>query len=98
MSREFFKNILNQIYLLRCYFSFWHFLLSSLKPCKSNNKSSYISVSFLCVFLLSYPENIMPDAEGYEPKTMTIGTNNVFEVGCGTLGFFFFFNYIVLKH
>ncbi|KAG7458874.1 hypothetical protein MATL_G00225230 [Megalops atlanticus] len=29
-----------------------------------------------------YPENIMPDAEGVEPKTMTIGTNNVFEVGC----------------
>ncbi|XP_064190658.1 dynactin subunit 6-like [Anguilla rostrata] len=29
-----------------------------------------------------YPENIMPDAEGTEPKTMTIGTNNVFEVGC----------------
>ncbi|MCJ8749051.1 hypothetical protein PDJAM_G00171690 [Pangasius djambal] len=27
----------------------------------------------------SYPENIMPDTEGYEPKTMTIGTNNVFE-------------------
>uniref|UniRef100_A0A3Q2QI20 Dynactin subunit 6 n=1 Tax=Fundulus heteroclitus TaxID=8078 RepID=A0A3Q2QI20_FUNHE len=30
----------------------------------------------------SYPENIMPDSEGVEPKTMTIGTNNVFEVGC----------------
>ncbi|XP_055012539.1 dynactin subunit 6-like [Boleophthalmus pectinirostris] len=29
----------------------------------------------------SYPENIMPDA-GLEPKTMIIGTNNVFEVGC----------------
>ncbi|KAJ8336132.1 hypothetical protein SKAU_G00394750 [Synaphobranchus kaupii] len=29
-----------------------------------------------------YAENIMPDAEGIEPKTMTIGTNNVFEVGC----------------
>ncbi|AWO97676.1 Dynactin subunit 6 isoform 3 [Scophthalmus maximus] len=33
-------------------------------------------------FLCSYPENIMPDSEGVEPKTMTIGTNNVFEVGC----------------
>uniref|UniRef100_A0A8C2WYC6 Dynactin subunit 6 n=1 Tax=Cyclopterus lumpus TaxID=8103 RepID=A0A8C2WYC6_CYCLU len=33
----------------------------------------------------SYPENIMPDTEGVEPKTMTIGTNNVFEVGCGIL-------------
>ncbi|TSL54329.1 Dynactin subunit 6 [Bagarius yarrelli] len=30
----------------------------------------------------SFPENIMPDTEGYEPKTMMIGTNNVFEVGC----------------
>ncbi|KAG7243361.1 hypothetical protein INR49_011817 [Caranx melampygus] len=30
----------------------------------------------------SYPENIMPDTEGVEPKTMTIGANNVFEVGC----------------
>ncbi|XP_036439098.1 dynactin subunit 6 [Colossoma macropomum] len=30
----------------------------------------------------SYPENIMPDTEGVEPKTMTIGVNNVFEVGC----------------
>uniref|UniRef100_A0A8C7WUN6 Dynactin subunit 6 n=1 Tax=Oryzias sinensis TaxID=183150 RepID=A0A8C7WUN6_9TELE len=29
----------------------------------------------------SYPENIMPDSE-MEPKTMTIGINNVFEVGC----------------
>lgn len=27
----------------------------------------------------------MPDAEGVEPKTMVIGTNNVFEVGCGIL-------------
>uniref|UniRef100_A0A8C8CE79 Dynactin subunit 6 n=1 Tax=Oncorhynchus tshawytscha TaxID=74940 RepID=A0A8C8CE79_ONCTS len=33
----------------------------------------------------SYPENIMPDTEGVEPKTMTIGINNVFEVGCGIL-------------
>uniref|UniRef100_A0A8C6TXW1 Dynactin subunit 6 n=1 Tax=Neogobius melanostomus TaxID=47308 RepID=A0A8C6TXW1_9GOBI len=30
----------------------------------------------------SFPENIMPDIEGLEPKTMHIGTNNVFEVGC----------------
>ncbi|XP_008320367.1 dynactin subunit 6 isoform X2 [Cynoglossus semilaevis] len=30
----------------------------------------------------SYPENIKPDTEGLEPKTMIIGTNNVFEVGC----------------
>ncbi|KAG5261272.1 hypothetical protein AALO_G00301980 [Alosa alosa] len=30
----------------------------------------------------SYPENIMPDSEDLEPKTMTIGINNVFEVGC----------------
>ncbi|XP_041924933.1 dynactin subunit 6 [Alosa pseudoharengus] len=30
----------------------------------------------------SYPENIMPDSEDVEPKTMTIGINNVFEVGC----------------
>ncbi|KPP75805.1 dynactin subunit 6-like, partial [Scleropages formosus] len=29
-----------------------------------------------------YPENIMPDSEGVEPKTMVIGINNVFEVGC----------------
>lgn len=27
----------------------------------------------------------MPDSEGVEPKTMIIGTNNVFEVGCGIL-------------
>ncbi|XP_075463604.1 dynactin subunit 6 isoform X1 [Ascaphus truei] len=30
----------------------------------------------------SLPENIAPDADGVEPKTMIIGTNNVFEVGC----------------
>ncbi|CAL8327314.1 unnamed protein product [Lota lota] len=30
----------------------------------------------------SYPENTMPDTEEVEPQTMTIGTNNVFEVGC----------------
>ncbi|KAF4110458.1 dynactin subunit 6 isoform X2 [Onychostoma macrolepis] len=30
----------------------------------------------------SYPENILPDAEDFEPKTMSIGINNVFEVGC----------------
>ncbi|KAK6324502.1 hypothetical protein J4Q44_G00038440 [Coregonus suidteri] len=32
----------------------------------------------------SYPEIITPDSlfEGVEPKTMTIGINNVFEVGC----------------
>uniref|UniRef100_A0A3P9L3H0 Dynactin subunit 6 n=1 Tax=Oryzias latipes TaxID=8090 RepID=A0A3P9L3H0_ORYLA len=30
----------------------------------------------------SYPENILPDADGAEPKAMMIGTNNVFEVGC----------------
>lgn len=27
----------------------------------------------------------MPDKEGAEPKTMTIGISNVFEVGCGIL-------------
>ncbi|XP_064415548.1 dynactin subunit 6 isoform X2 [Latimeria chalumnae] len=30
----------------------------------------------------SYPENITPETENVEPKPMTIGTNNVFEVGC----------------
>lgn len=35
--------------------------------------------------LISYPENIAPDSEGVEPKTMTIGINNVFEVGCSIL-------------
>ncbi|KAK2914504.1 hypothetical protein QQF64_029396 [Cirrhinus molitorella] len=30
----------------------------------------------------SYPENILPDAEDVEPKSMIIGVNNVFEVGC----------------
>ncbi|XP_051953371.1 dynactin subunit 6 [Xyrauchen texanus] len=30
----------------------------------------------------SYPENILPDTEDVEPKTMNIGINNVFEVGC----------------
>ncbi|CAJ0935888.1 unnamed protein product [Ranitomeya imitator] len=30
----------------------------------------------------SFPENIAPDSEDVEPKTMIIGTNNVFEVGC----------------
>ncbi|XP_067106986.1 dynactin subunit 6-like [Osmerus mordax] len=34
------------------------------------------------VIINSYPENITPDTEGVEPKTMTIGINNVFEVGC----------------
>ncbi|NP_001039059.1 dynactin subunit 6 [Xenopus tropicalis] len=29
----------------------------------------------------SFPENIAPDSD-VEPKTMIIGTNNVFEVGC----------------
>lgn len=33
---------------------------------------------------ISFPENILPDAEDVEPKTMSIGINNVFEVGCGT--------------
>lgn len=37
-----------------------------------------------CVIFPSYPENITPDTE-VEPKTMTIGINNVFEVGCGIL-------------
>lgn len=27
----------------------------------------------------------MPEKDGAEPKTMTIGTSNVFEVGCGIL-------------
>lgn len=35
---------------------------------------------------ISYPEDIQPDTEGAEPKTMVVGTNNVFEVGCGILG------------
>lgn len=47
---------------------------------------------FACIHILtvlsdlfySYPENITPDTE-VEPKTMTIGMNNVFEVGCGIL-------------
>lgn len=43
--------------------------------------SSLYLVNFAC----SYPENIMPDTEGAEPKTMVVGTNNVFEVGCGIL-------------
>ncbi|ELK08784.1 Dynactin subunit 6 [Pteropus alecto] len=30
----------------------------------------------------AHPDNITPDAEDPEPKTMIIGTNNVFEVGC----------------
>ncbi|XP_074084349.1 dynactin subunit 6 isoform X1 [Macrotis lagotis] len=34
------------------------------------------------LILNGYPENILPDAEGVEPKPMIIGTNNVFEVGC----------------
>lgn len=50
----------------------------------------YLKCLVLCVLAFSYPENIMPDTEGYEPKTMTIGTNNVFEVGCGTLSVFTF--------
>ncbi|XP_058882004.1 dynactin subunit 6 isoform X1 [Acipenser ruthenus] len=29
-----------------------------------------------------FPENIIPDKKDVEPKTMTIGINNVFEVGC----------------
>ncbi|KAF3852170.1 hypothetical protein F7725_005525 [Dissostichus mawsoni] len=32
-----------------------------------------------------YPENITPESE-VEPKTMTIGMNNVFEVGCADVG------------
>ncbi|XP_053716146.1 dynactin subunit 6-like isoform X2 [Synchiropus splendidus] len=31
-----------------------------------------------------YPQNIMPDTEKAAPKTMVIGTNNLFEVGSGT--------------
>ncbi|XP_067304056.1 dynactin subunit 6 [Pseudorasbora parva] len=30
----------------------------------------------------SFPENILPDSEDVEPKAMSIGINNVFEVGC----------------
>ncbi|XP_020367620.1 dynactin subunit 6-like [Rhincodon typus] len=33
----------------------------------------------------SYPENLVPQKEDMEPKVMTIGTNNVFEVGCRIL-------------
>ncbi|KAJ3614853.1 hypothetical protein NHX12_018423 [Muraenolepis orangiensis] len=32
-----------------------------------------------------YPKNITADSQDEEPKTMTIGINNVFEVGCGIL-------------
>ncbi|XP_056659691.1 dynactin subunit 6 isoform X2 [Monodelphis domestica] len=34
------------------------------------------------LILNGYPENIIPDMENMEPKSMIIGTNNVFEVGC----------------
>ncbi|KAL1023887.1 hypothetical protein UPYG_G00048530 [Umbra pygmaea] len=34
------------------------------------------------VIINSYPENITPESEEVEPKTMIIGINNVFEVGC----------------
>lgn len=37
--------------------------------------------------MCSYPENILPDSDSVEPKVMTIGINNVFEVGCGTFLF-----------
>lgn len=47
------------------------------------------------MLLLSFPENLMPDPDGYEPKTMTIGTNNVFEVDCGT--FYMLFGLFVLE-
>lgn len=43
-----------------------------------------IIITSLLVLPYSYPENITPDSE-VEPKTMTIGMNNVFEVGCGIL-------------
>ncbi|XP_053716148.1 dynactin subunit 6-like isoform X4 [Synchiropus splendidus] len=33
-----------------------------------------------------YPQNIMPDTEKAAPKTMVIGTNNLFEVGSADLG------------
>lgn len=42
-------------------------------------------VSSVCPLFCRHPENIMPDREGVEPKTMIIGANNVFEVGCGIL-------------
>lgn len=46
----------------------------------------YIFFSLCAVFSsFSYPENIKPDMEEVEPKTMIIGNNNVFEVGCGIL-------------
>lgn len=32
--------------------------------------------------LYSYPENIIPNTEEVGTKSMVIGTNNVFEVGC----------------
>lgn len=38
----------------------------------------------MIIVFYSFPENITPDSE-VEPKTMTIGINNVFEVGCGIL-------------
>ncbi|KAM9826915.1 LOW QUALITY PROTEIN: dynactin subunit 6-like [Neosynchiropus ocellatus] len=41
----------------------------------------------------SYPQNIMPDPEKVAPKTMIIGTNNLFEVGSGTA--LHFHNYTV---
>lgn len=54
----------------------------------SISDSSFHHSSFIFCMLFSsfsYPENIKPDMEGVEPKPMIIGTNNVFEVGCGIL-------------
>lgn len=46
--------------------------------------TSMVIITGLLSLPYSYPENITPDSE-VEPKTMTIGMNNVFEVGCGIL-------------
>lgn len=43
-----------------------------------------IVITWMFVVTYSYSENITRDSE-VEPKTMTIGINNVFEVGCGIL-------------
>lgn len=63
---------------------FFEILVNMVRLCFEIIRMYIIMDPSLLGLPCSYPENITPDSE-VEPKTMTIGMNNVFEVGCGIL-------------
>lgn len=56
----------------------------SFMICTYKSSPTVRATDWLVVLPLRYPENISPDDE-VQPKTMVVGMNNVFEVGCGIL-------------